>query len=160
MWTWDDLRAWTDLLQAKGNMTRGAKALIEAKCREDQFGNTDAYKEVAFSTMLELFEPAVHERVIATDVDWWHGQLRDKETKRLDYAIRAYRQGGGEVLRTKPRVVVGTIHSGQGWRGRLGDPLPRPLDRRLLAGAGPLRRAPRCRHPPSSSWASPGRASA
>jgi superfamily I DNA/RNA helicase len=114
MWTWDDLRLWTDPLQAKGNMTRGAKTLIEAKCMTDQFERTQAHDQPAFSTMLELFTDEAKPHVIAIDVDWWHEQLRLKEAKRLDFAVRAYKRGGGPALRQRPRIIIGTIHSVKG----------------------------------------------
>lgn len=114
MWTWDELRRFTDPMGAKGNLVRGAKTAIEAKCLSDQFGQTRADEVVPIDRVLNLFEPAHHDRIFAMDVDWWQSTLRASEAKRQHFAVTAYKRLGPKALTTRPRVILGTIHSVKG----------------------------------------------
>lgn len=115
MWTWDDLRRWTDPLAAKGTLTRGAKALIESKCMPGSFGEERGGDEVPLATVLELLDgDEAREAALAGDLDWWRDRLRAREAPRFGYAAEIVRRRGGRALVDRPRVCVGTIHSVKG----------------------------------------------
>ena len=114
MWNWDDLRRWTDPLTARGVLTRGSKTFIEAKCHEDQFGNSQSDTIPSFGNTFELFEEDVHEQVFEMDVDWWQKHLRARHAPRMVYPLEVYRRRGGAALLEEARITVGTIHSVKG----------------------------------------------
>jgi ATP-dependent DNA helicase UvrD/PcrA len=114
-WTWGDLRAWTEPLAAKDTLTRGSKALIEEKCREDKLGSTREYDEVPLETVLELLGTTdLRHPALRCDVDWWQSRLRAKARDQMRYPLQVARTLGGKALLEKPRVIVGTIHSVKG----------------------------------------------
>jgi hypothetical protein len=130
-WTWDDLRLWTEPLAAKNVLPRGTKSLIEAKCRKDEFGRTQASQPVDLETVCRLLDtpdtrthPAFH-----GDVDWWASNLRGSQTRPNAYAIDLYRRNGPGPLKQwaqtitdpdrckrtdLPWVTIGTGHSVKG----------------------------------------------
>lgn len=112
-WTWGDLHAFTEPLSAKDALTRGSKALIEEKCREDQFGNSRSDQEVPDDTLLSIFGSA-HSPAFRLDVDWWERNLRAKTRDAMTYPLEVLRTQGPAALTARPRVVVGTVHSVKG----------------------------------------------
>jgi len=114
-WTWADLHDWTEPLAAASALARGAKTLIAAKCRPDQFGESQAQREVELETVVELLgatdlaHPALH-----LDVDWWASQLRASRRKAMSYPLEICARRGGAALRETPRLTVGTVHSVKG----------------------------------------------
>jgi DNA helicase-2/ATP-dependent DNA helicase PcrA len=125
-WTWSDIHTWTDPMQAKGYMVRGAKSLIQSKTTKDHLGSDRGKDEASLQTVLALFEEDHHEPVFGLDVDWWATSLRHSMVKSQQYAIRAMRKHGGAALRYRSRasappgsqgwtgLIVGTIHSVKG----------------------------------------------
>lgn len=116
-WTWADLKFWTDPLQAKGVLARGAKTFIDDKLRPDRFGETPmANTEVPIETICELFGTTNlrHHPVFNADVDWWADNLLASKTKQMQYPLQVLRSQGHAALRDQPRLVVGTIHSVKG----------------------------------------------
>jgi DNA helicase-2/ATP-dependent DNA helicase PcrA len=115
LWTWDDLRAFTEPLSARTALARGAKSLIEEKCREDKFGNSQANTEVPSETLLQVFgTTSFYHPAFRGDVDWWESQLRASQRDKMTYPLRVLRAQGGRALVDRPRVIVGTIHSVKG----------------------------------------------
>ena len=64
-------------------------------------------------------------------VDWWTAMLRAKSTSTCGYAARVWKNSGVDHLRPAddplhraPQLVAGTVHSDEGWAGRLGVPAP------------------------------------
>jgi DNA helicase-2/ATP-dependent DNA helicase PcrA len=114
-WTWDDLRLWTEPLSARDALARGAKALIEAKCRPNQIGDSQAVDQPSLDVVGELLgtdsieHPALH-----GDVDWWFNALRANQRPKFAYPIKVLRACGAGALRERPRLTVGTIHSVKG----------------------------------------------
>jgi len=125
MWTWGDLYALTEPMQAAA-LQRGAKASIKEHCREDQFGVTHAREEVPVSTLFTLLGDAAT-RLLDIDRDargtvaWWRSSLLARAQRSADYAARVWARGGIDHLRPawdplhKPAgLTVGTIHSTKG----------------------------------------------
>lgn len=113
-WTWDELRRWTEPLQARGTLSRGAKTFIEEKCRADKFGESRADQRPDAETVRNLFEADAWERAVRCDVDWWAEHLLAKDAKTAAYPVEIYRRHGAMALAAPPAVTVGTIHSVKG----------------------------------------------
>jgi ATP-dependent DNA helicase UvrD/PcrA len=115
MWTWDELRRWTEPLMAKGTLTRGAKALIKAKCERNRIGESRAHQPAELHTVMEMLDG--DEAKVASlchDIGWWETHLRGDEHKRQRFALKVARMNGKASLRETPKLVVGTIHSVKG----------------------------------------------
>lgn len=113
-WNWEELKAWTDPLMAKGVMTRGAKALIEAHQIEDRFKTSEAHDVPAMEKAFGLFEPEHHEAIFDLSLEWWSAQLRARRKRPYNYPLKVAERRGIEALREEPSLVVGTIHSLKG----------------------------------------------
>jgi DNA helicase-2/ATP-dependent DNA helicase PcrA len=114
-WTWDDLRLFTEPLQARGNLARGAKTLIEAKCHEDRFGESRADETVELEQLEQIFGVAApHHPAYRLDVDWYYDQLRAAGRKTLAYPVEVLRRRGPQALGADPKLTIGTIHSVKG----------------------------------------------
>jgi superfamily I DNA/RNA helicase len=116
LWTWDDLRRWTDPLQARGVLARGAKTLIDEKCRPDRFGESQVDREAPTETIMQLLgDPGdLSHPAFKLDTAWWAANLRATKAKTSTYPLEVLQRAGGAALRTDPPVVVGTIHSVKG----------------------------------------------
>lgn len=121
MWTWDDMRRWTDPMIAKGILTHGSKAFIAAKCladgKTDRFGEelpSSAHDQLELSMLMGLFHSEHVDHLVDVDVNWWESHLRHKEAKSQAFALQCYRRNGAAGLIDDPRVIVGTVHSVKG----------------------------------------------
>jgi hypothetical protein len=114
-WTWDDLRLWTEPLQAKGVLARGAKAAIEATCQEDRWGQTRGIEEVPLETLMTLLGAvSLRHPAFRGDTDWWERSLRASQAQKHKYPLEVYRRTGGRALVETPQLMIGTIHSFKG----------------------------------------------
>jgi superfamily I DNA/RNA helicase len=114
-WTWGDLQAWTAPLTAGRVLARGARALIDAKCQPDALGGSRAAEEVPLEVLCTLLaDGGPRHPAFALDVAWWASRLRAAEARRHRAAIELLHARGAAALRSRPRVVVGTIHSVKG----------------------------------------------
>lgn len=150
LWTWDDLRLFTDPLNAKGALVRGGKARIAERIRIlANFHGRPESEAVTLPELRELLLPHAYERVLDSDVDWWQSELRATERKRYDYAVEVHQRLGLAGLTEQPRLIVGTVHSVKGgeadvvylapdlsrkamWQGWHADPAARAALRRLI----------------------------
>ncbi len=108
LWTWADLKAWTEPLDARKALVRGAKSRIDG---EIEIGNGD--REVPLEAYAEILGTLDHP-ALRCDVDWWAGHLRASEAGKAAFALKVARRHGGAALRARPRVVIGTGHSVKG----------------------------------------------
>lgn len=114
-WTWSDLKAWTEPLSARSAMARGGKALIEAKCVEDRFGESQASQDVPLEALAEIFgDPTFQHPAFRSNVEWWEKNLLASKREAMAYPLSVLRSRGGAALLERPRLVVGTIHSTKG----------------------------------------------
>ena len=116
LWTWEDLRAWTEPLRSQGVLQRGAKALIAAKCRADRFGESQAGETVPPQTLCELLGAVdtTSHPAFRLDVRWWQESLRASTQSAARYPVEVCLARGGAALRATPRLVTGTVHSVKG----------------------------------------------
>lgn len=110
--TWGDLHAWTQCVQAKGYLARGAKAAIEEHCRLDEFGQTRAGEPVPLDVLIDLLGTPMHP-ALRNDTGWFAEALMSKHAKAGRYAARVYEREAGALL-AEPRCVVGNVHSVKG----------------------------------------------
>jgi DNA helicase II / ATP-dependent DNA helicase PcrA len=116
LWTWADLKAWTDPLNARAALARGAKQLITEKCRPDRFGESHADEVVPpelICTLLDVADTTAHP-AFRGDIDWWHDNLLASKRPAAAYPVQVARRRGPRALVETPRVVVGTVHSVKG----------------------------------------------
>lgn len=108
-WRGEDLKSWVDPLRAKELLARGAKTQIES---------LPGVEPVDLAVFDALWDPEHMERhlprVYAGDLDWYAEHLLASRAKAFDYPLRVARRRGAAILRERPRIVVGTIHSVKG----------------------------------------------
>lgn len=115
-WTWEDLHAWTEPLDARRALPRGTKAFIETMITPDRFGETRTQDEVPLDTLCTLLgdpgtltHPAFH-----ADTEWWASSVRASKRSTVAYPLQVLARHGGAALTTTPRLIVGTGHSVKG----------------------------------------------
>jgi hypothetical protein len=115
VWSWEDVRLFTEPLVARGLMTRGSKELIKSRCIEDRFGDKLGEAEFPLAMLNDLFiKNKDCEKVLDMDVDWWEKHLLGSRRDRMLYGLEMYRTMGGAVLLEVPKLIVGTVHSVKG----------------------------------------------
>lgn len=115
MWTWEEVRQWTDPMVAKGILKRGMKAWIENKARGGNRFDADEDRIIGgIHDVLQCFERGHWDHVYNQSIEWWHKNLKHQDHIRQNYIVQIAQQRGTGVLREKPRVIVGTIHSVKG----------------------------------------------
>jgi DNA helicase-2/ATP-dependent DNA helicase PcrA len=104
-WTAGDIVIFVEVLRSDVFVERGLKQTVAAR-----LGASNDPAEMFLAALKAADEDAARR----LDVDW----LVQRSVKRfhgpLTYAAAVYRRFGGQALRNKPRVVVGTIHSVKG----------------------------------------------
>lgn len=118
-WTWADLKAFCEPLNARTALTRGAKNYITEKCKTDKFGVTAANDEAPLDVVASMFtearpDVAIRHPALRMDVDWWAENLLGSQADRMRYPLDIYRRRGGQALIETPRVAIGTVHSYKG----------------------------------------------
>lgn len=111
IWNAQDLKDWTDPLRAKGILKRGAKRYL-AEIAEGSARPLDMVPTPP--GVLSFFEEDVWHLLMETDLDWWAENLLAEHKKRAAYPVRVAKQQGIPALRSRPKIVVGTIHSVKG----------------------------------------------
>lgn len=115
MYTWGDLLAWSQVLQASGTFVRGAKGVIENRCTEDRFKDSQRNETVPFQWLLDnLASDEARNAVFDGNIEWWASRLRHNDAKSQQFALSVARRHGASRLREHPRIIVGTIHSVKG----------------------------------------------
>jgi DNA helicase-2/ATP-dependent DNA helicase PcrA len=112
LWTWKELKQWVDVLQARGVLQHGSKAIIESR---DVGRFADADEQVPLDKVMGFFaSDELRDKVLDHDYHWWHRSLKHKERSRFDYAVTIADRWGKPALLDDPRLIVGTIHSVKG----------------------------------------------
>src|SRR6185437_2026281 len=115
LWTWEELRQWTGPIMAKGTMVRGGKTFIEGKARTGGRFESEEDRVVRdLHLVLEQFETQHWDSIWAGDIPWWLERLKHNDRKRQRYVCELALRRGAAVLRERPKVIVGTIHSVKG----------------------------------------------
>ncbi|MDD3926117.1 MAG: ATP-dependent helicase [bacterium] len=109
MWTIEDLRRWSDMIQADGTLARGAKGLIKASAMDTDY-------PLDLPDLLEWFEPDVLLDLMATNypLEWLEHRLLAAKAKALEFPLTVARERGAKALCSQPQVKIGTIHSVKG----------------------------------------------
>jgi DNA helicase-2/ATP-dependent DNA helicase PcrA len=104
-WTADDILRFVEMLRSEVFAERGLKRAIFARLA------TSSEPAEMFLAALRPESEAAARRL---DVDWLVQHSVEKFHEPLTYAAAVYRRFGGQALRAKPQLVVGTIHSVKG----------------------------------------------
>lgn len=114
LWTYRDLKLWTEPLKAKGTMKYGAKSQIEAFCEPDRFGDDSHADEVVPPARLDsFFEQEAQDAMFDQNLDWLLANTRSSRTSVVEYAVAVAKRNPLDLQKV-PNVIVGTIHSVKG----------------------------------------------
>lgn len=105
LYTYGDLRLWTEPLRAEGVLRRGMKQHIQMRPGEEP---------ISIGSLIELFEPAAWERIRELDLAWYRDHLLTTRRPAVEFPLSVIRNRGAAALRQKPQVIIGTIHSVKG----------------------------------------------
>jgi len=106
-WTWKELHAWVDVLNATA-IERGGKTEISRKAKE--IGD----EIVGYGDLERLVGVRGVEEAEAGNFQWFSENTLKSKTESLDFPIRVAENRGIQALIQPPRVVVGTCHSVKG----------------------------------------------
>lgn len=112
LWSWDEVRLWMEPMLAKGTITRGSKTWVEAKARKGKLDEEPMVDNL--DSVLRCFEQDCHDPIFDLRMDWWLSKLKADDRKRQRYPVELALRRGPWVLRDKPRIILGTIHSVKG----------------------------------------------
>lgn len=105
LYTYGDLRLWTDPIKAEGVLRRGMKQRITMRPTDEPIGIGD---------LIACFEPAAWERIRVLDLEWYLSSTLKTRRPALEFPLSVIRNRGAAALRQRPQVIVGTIHSVKG----------------------------------------------
>jgi len=112
LWSINDLRKWFPLIRSKGNLVRGAKSKL--KDLHDEL-EEERYDELTVSNLLEFFEPEALDNALDQNFDWFmENMLESKKTGSMDLIENMVRKNNPEIIKKKPQIKTGTIHSVKG----------------------------------------------
>lgn len=101
IWTSDELRNWSDLVQADRVFVHGGKKALQSFPRE---------VPLTRERLEEVFRPDVLSSALRKDDRWLRSVLLKTKEKALEFPLRVYDRGGIPRLQAPPKVVIGTIH--------------------------------------------------
>lgn len=111
-WTFGDVALWSEWLEAKGILQRGAKKRL-TECDHTRLVGmenlADLFEEQALDEMLAAFEGSASDLI-----GWWQEHLAKSFAGRAEFAATITRKRGPAALLDVPKVTVGTIHSVKG----------------------------------------------
>jgi DNA helicase-2/ATP-dependent DNA helicase PcrA len=119
LWSWSELKQWTDVLQAKGLLMHGAKANIiarEAKKRGRvimDHGDLERVFVDAASIRADILPMIRDPKRVAETLNWLRDQMTASHARRLSFVLDVARHDIRQIM-APPRVVIGTIHSVKG----------------------------------------------
>ena len=109
-WTLDDLDRWLSLVKVKGILKKGAKERLTSVL-EDRHGFLGGKESDFYS---EIFEDFALQRAMDRDVKWFYDSLLAGKRSASEYPLAVFKKQGIEALKTRPKIVLGTIHSVKG----------------------------------------------
>ena len=113
VWTWKDVYAWVEVLQAKGVLTPGAKTFLKSKATT--LGRLEE-EEIAcdLETLYRQMEGESMMAASSGDIEWWAKHLLHDAAKRQRFCLDVARKHGARMLRETPKIIVSTIHGTKG----------------------------------------------
>lgn len=111
MWTPDDLRWWTDVLEAKSVLKHGGKKALETV--EGSMPIDDLQR------LEEWLLPSAIDAGWNADLDWFEANLLPSRAKAMAYPLLVARRHGPQALLQEPQIKIGTIHSVKGGQAKV-----------------------------------------
>lgn len=111
MWTWRELESWTDMLDCRDFLRKGAKQEIEVKAAR---GSPERDDEVTVDDIRDLVLADKIDELSEIRPEFLARRLVAAKAKPGHYALRVLRKYGLAGLVDSPRLVVGTVHSVKG----------------------------------------------
>lgn len=108
MWTWADVVDWMEPMRVRGLMRTGVKA---------RFANAPLSEEAPYWTLVDDIYDLEDDdilRVDGGDLAFFKEHLLAARAKAFDFPLAVAAKRGAALLREKPRLVIGTIHSTKG----------------------------------------------
>lgn len=117
IWTWDDCWAFVEHLQASKVLVRGAKSTIESRLAVrqswDRMADTEPIPDIL--QFLNYFKTDDdRSAVFDGNLKWLEENTLASKRGLISYPRKIVEKYGVQALKTKPRVIVGTIHSVKG----------------------------------------------
>lgn len=111
-WTNGDLAQWAEVLQAKGILRHGVKAMLKT---------ADLGRPATMERLDEIFEPAALDSLMAAWegsyrdlLNWWRARVTSDISDRVKYPAEVATMRGPQALVETPKLIVGTVHSVKG----------------------------------------------
>lgn len=104
LWSVEELKAWVEIVESDGVLTRGAKTEIK---------NLKPAPEVNWEDLKRWFAPS-WPAPLKQDPEWLIDHALPTKEKAVKYPIEIIKQHGIDALRKTPQITVGTIHSVKG----------------------------------------------
>lgn len=114
LWTWQDVKAWAEVLQATGTFRKGFKAQLDRRTDKNRFGDLGDDTVALTELLAAMATDEAREAVLNMDINWWEERLIATQHKSQKFALDVTRLHGGARLREQPRLIVGTVHSVKG----------------------------------------------
>ena len=130
-----DLNSWVGIINTSGVIKRGMKKIIEERAAQP-----GKHTELGSEGWEEVFEPDILSAVVQQNVGWLQARATPQRRKGMELPMQIYRRGGQELLKLKPEIIVGTIHSVKGGEA---DSVYLFPDLSLQGGEQWIRRGPR-----------------
>lgn len=109
-WNMQDLSRWLELVRIKGVLKKGAKEKI-IEILDSQAGMYSGSEEDFYR---EIFEDFALEKALDRNIPWFRSVLLAAKAKVVEYPLKIYEKHGLEALRSRPRIIIGTVHSVKG----------------------------------------------
>lgn len=110
LWTLEQLAAWTEIVEVKELLNRGAKKNIK-DLFEKRVDLTDAE---LFKLYTKWFTPQGLNKAVELKTEFIEEHCVASKLKGLAYPIKVLNSCGIEALRETPKICIGTIHSVKG----------------------------------------------
>lgn len=109
MWTYHDLESFMAVLQSDGIFKRGAKTKVRS------MDDDEKRDQVSLDWLLsDVFEEESLSHALDLELDWFKNNLLQSKRDRMEYPLAITQRHGGEILRERPRIIIGTIHAVKG----------------------------------------------
>lgn len=118
LWTWQELGKWVEICDGKRVLTENGKRYVEARIRDDS--KRKVAEPVTDADLEHIFQPKpladmMHAlRFSDSPWSWLIGAVDRNKAASMAYGFAMVNRYGAAVLREKPRIIVGTIHSVKG----------------------------------------------
>lgn len=112
LWSLETLDLWVSMIKTRGVFKKGGKEKLNQIMDPDSFV-TAVPDQVLYE---QIFDPQALKFALRRDLAWFREVLVAAKKKAIEYPLRVYERHGRneQVLREKPRIIIGTIHSTKG----------------------------------------------